>query len=124
MLLYTKRAHPATVEETLTPDDASRILNELVEANTKSFSLGLCLLPTAKVEAIHAQFQNPQDRLTHIIIAFLKQAEPRPSWRAIVNALRSPSVDLTALAGKLKAAHFPDSTSKCDVAPGTTGMSQ
>ncbi|CAI8044591.1 hypothetical protein GBAR_LOCUS24716, partial [Geodia barretti] len=107
-------------EATLTPDDASDVVDELVEANTKSFPLGLFLLPTAKVEAIHAQFKNPQDRLTHIIIEFLKQAEPRPTWRAIVNALRSPSVALTALARKLEAAHFPDSTSTCYVAPETT----
>ena len=123
MLFYAKcSSHPAT-EETLTPDDASDVVDELVEANTKSFQLGLFLLPTAKVEAIHAQFKNPQDRLTHIIIEFLKQAEPRPTWRAIVNALRSPSVALTALAKKLEAAHFPDSTSTCYVAPETTGMS-
>ena len=65
MLFYVKRSHPATVEPTLTPDDASGIVDELVEASTKSFPLGLFLLPTAKVEAIHVQVHNPQDRLTH-----------------------------------------------------------
>ena len=94
-----------------------------MEAKTKSFSLGLRLLPTSKVEAIHVQFHNPQERLTHIIIEFLKQAEPRPTWRVIVNALRSPSVALTALARKLEASHFPDFTSTCNVALGTSGMS-
>ena len=62
------------------------------------------------VEAIRATYQQPKDRLLHIIIAFLQQAETRPTWRAIIDALKSPVVGLTALARRVEAAHFPDPT--------------
>ena len=69
------------------------------------------------------KYQDPKDRLYHIIIAFLSQAEPRPTWRVIVDALRSPVVNLTALAERVEAAHFPDLTAARDVVPETTGKS-
>ena len=75
------------------------------------------------VEAIQATNQQPKDRLLHIIIAILRQAEPRPTWRAIVDALKSPVVGLTALARRVEAAHFPDLTAARDVGAETTGMS-
>ena len=75
------------------------------------------------VEAIQATYQQPKDRLLHIIIAFLQQAEPRPTWRAIVDALKSPVVGLTALAKRVEIAHFPDPTATRDVVAETTGMS-
>ena len=74
------------------------------------------------VEAIQATYQQPKDRLLHIIIAFLNQTEPRPTWRVIVNALKSPVVDLTALASRVEAAHFPHPTATRDVVTDTAGM--
>ena len=74
------------------------------------------------VEAIQATYQQPKDRLLHIIIAFLRQTEPRPTWRAIVDALKSPVVGLTDLARRVEAAHFPDPNSTRDVVTETSGM--
>ena len=96
------------MDETLTPDDAGKILEELLPAQNKSYELGLVLkLPPHEVEAIHSQYQNPQDRLLHVIIAFLKQTEP--TWRVIVKALRCHVVNLPDLARRVEAAHYPDS---------------
>ena len=75
------------------------------------------------VDAILIKYQDQKDRLYHIIIAFLGQAEPRPTWRVIVGALRSPVVNLTALAERVEAAHFPDLTAARDVVPETTSKS-
>ena len=75
------------------------------------------------VEAILNKYQDPKDRLYHIILAFLGQAEPRPTWRVIVDALRSPVVNLTALARRVEAANFHDLTAARDVVPETTGKS-
>ena len=112
-------AAPA-VDETLKSDDVSEILDELVEAQNHSYRLGLKLLPTYKVEAIHRQYQDPEDRLLHIFLAFTKQIQPRPTWRVIVEALRSPSVNLPTLAARVEAAHFHETH---DVVPKpTTGM--
>ena len=71
------------------------------------------------VEAFRNTYQDPKDRLYHIILAFLRQAEPRPTWRVIVDALRSPLVNLTALAERVEAAHFPDHTATRPPLPAT-----
>ena len=120
---YYSNAAPA-VHDTLQPDDARIILEALLDAQNHSFMLGLMLnLPVREVEAIFTKHSDPHDRLVHIIIAFLRQAEPRPTWRVIVGALRSPIVNLTALARRVEAAHFPDLTATRDAVPETTGKS-
>ena len=94
----------------LTPDDAETILDELFEAQNQSLMLGLALkLPLHEVEFIHLHYQNPKDCLIHVIVAFLEQAEPRPTWRDIVEALRSHAVNLPGLAWRVEEAHCPDS---------------
>ena len=99
--------------ETLTPDDAVDVLEEILPAQNKSYELGLKLkLPQCEVESIHSEYLKPRSRLLHIIIGFTNQTEPRPTWRVIVEALKSPAVDLPALAQKVEAAHCPGSISK------------
>ncbi|CAI8019116.1 hypothetical protein GBAR_LOCUS11514 [Geodia barretti] len=109
------------VDETLESDDVTEILDELVEAQNHSYVLGLKLLPQYEVEAIHCRYQDPLDRLLHILFVFTRQIQPRPTWRVIVEALRSPSVNLPALAARVEAVHFLDSTATRDVVPKTTG---
>ena len=114
---YTNTA--PTGDDKLHPDDAVNILEELLDAQNESRTFGLKLnLPVDEVEAIFTKYSDPRDRLLHIILAFLRQAEPRPTWRVIVDALRSPIVNLTALARRVEAAHFPDLAAARDVAPG------
>ena len=98
------------VDETLRPEDAWKILDELVpDAQNHAHLLGLAMnVNPHDVEAIQATYQQPKDRLLHIIMAFLKQTEPRPTWRVIINALRTQTVNLPHLAASLEAAHFPD----------------
>ena len=120
-IFYTDAA--PTGDDTLHEDDAVNILEALLEAQNRSFELGLKLkLPVYEVEAICERYSNPRDRLLHIILAFLRRAEPRPTWRVIVDALRSPIINLPALARRVEAAHFPDLTAARDVVPETTGM--
>ena len=100
------------------------VLEELLPAQNKSYELGLKLkLPQHVVEAIHSKELPPDKYLLTVLIKFLQQAEPRPTWRVIVEALRSPAVNVPALARRVEASHFPDPTSTCDVVPETTGMS-
>ena len=97
------------------------MLEELLDAQNQSYTLGLKLgLPLADVEAIHLAHTNSRDRLLRIIITFLKQEQTGPTWRVIVDALRNPVVNLSALAKRVEAAHFPDTTSTRDVVPETT----
>ena len=105
--------YPApAVHETLTPDDTVDLLEELLPAQNKSYELGLKFkLPQSEVESIHSTYFKPRNRLLHTLIEFTNQAEPRPTWMVIVEALRSPAVNLPALARRVESAHFPDSTS-------------
>ena len=99
------------MDETLGPEDAGKILEELLDAQHQSHLLGLMInVNPHDVEAIQMTYQQPKDRLLHIIIAFLNQTQPRPTWRVIINALRSQIVNLPHLATSLEAAHFPDTT--------------
>ena len=110
-VLYSFYAAPDTDKE-LKPDDACRILEEILDAQNQSSFFGLRLgLPVRVVEAIHSRYQEPKERLLHVIFKFLNQAEPRPTWRVIVNALRSPVVNLPRLAKTMEEAHFPQPTS-------------
>ena len=112
------------MDETLTPEDARNILEELLEAQNSAHLFGLMIsVKPRDVEAIQTMYQQPKDRLLHIILKFLNQEEPRPTWRVIVDALRTNTVNLPRLATRLEAAHdIPDSTSTPDVVPETTGM--
>ena len=95
----------------MTERDAAAVLEALLPAQTQSYLLGMELkLEIHEIEAIHTKYLDPRDRLLHIILAFLRRAEPRPTWRVIVDALKSPAVNLTALAERVEAAHFPDPT--------------
>ena len=75
-----------------------------------------------ELEAISKMYQDPKERFYQIILAFLRQVEPPPTWRAIVNALRSPIVNLIPLAKRVEAAHFPDPTASRNP-PTTSGQS-
>ena len=97
-------------------------------AQNDSFELGLKLgLDTYCVEAIHKEHSEPRKRLLHTVIKALKQSDPPPTWRTIIEALKSPAVKQLQLAKALEAAHFPDPTSTRDVPsenpePDTTGQ--
>ena len=102
----------------LAPEDAVDILEKLLPAQNKSYELGLKLkLQQHEVEAIHMKYSDPRECLLQIIITFLRKVDPRPTWRVIIQALRSPVVDLPTLARRVEAAHFPDdmTTSKFSV---------
>ena len=109
-----------TGDETLNADDVAGMLDELLEAQNQSYVFGLKLkLPLHLVDAIHSTHLTPKDRLLHVLIEFTKQTD-RPTWRVIIDALRSPAVNLPNLAEKVEAAHLPDPTSTRNVASQAT----
>ena len=97
----------------LTQEDAPDIVEELHEAQNHTFSLGIMLkLKISEVEAIESRYPEPKERLLHIIIAFFRQTKTKPTWKVIVNALKTHLVNLQKLAEKLEAAHLPKTTRK------------
>ena len=91
------------------------VLEEILEVKNKSFQFGLKLrLETHIVESIHKQYSDPEERLLYILIEVLKQVEPCPTWKLIIDALRSPTINFPQLADKLekKYCKFPDPSKK------------
>ena len=92
----------------LQPADVAEILEELLPAQNKSYELGLKFkLPRHELESINKQHSEPKMRLLQVIYHLLDQVEPPPTWRTIVDALRSPLVDLPQLAKSVEEAHLP-----------------
>ena len=104
----------AADEDILTPDDAMNVCEEIVEAQNKSFNIGLKLkLQYHIVEGIHSdvRYKEPFDRLLHVVIEASKQIDPGLTWGVIVDALRSPGVNLQNLAKKIAHKHCPEKIS-------------
>ena len=87
----------------LTRGDVETVVKELLEVQDLSRVIGLQLkVPRRIVADIHKRYTNPKDRLYYVLVEFLKQVEPRPTWSAIVDALRSPAVNLQYLAQRIQ----------------------
>ena len=90
----------------LPQETAVEILEELLPAKNKSLFLARKLkIPDHTVEAIEKQYIDSQERLYHVIVEFVKQVEPRPTWRIITDALRSSIVNLPRLAKEIERRH-------------------
>ena len=86
----------------LSQDDVPDVACEILDVRTKSDLFGRVLkLPAATVESIHQQYSNPQDRLFHIIDELVKQVEPPPTWRVILEALRNPTITMVTITSLL-----------------------
>ena len=110
-----------TGDDTLKPDDAVHILEEILPAKNHSYVLGLKLgLPKHVVDGILSKKMEPEESLLEVISEFLNQVGSRPTWRVIVDALRSPVVRQHQLANEVEAAHFPDATAIREVVPTST----
>ena len=108
-------------DETLKPDVAVHILEEILPAKNHSYVLGLKLeLPKHVVDGIHSRELKPEGYLLEVISEFLNEVGSRPTWRVIVDALRSPVVRLNQLANEVETAHFPDATAIREVVPTST----
>ena len=109
-LVYLDSFAAPAGQETLKQGDLGEIVETILDAKDKAYELGLKLkLRPIDVKSICRTHQDPQDRLTAIIEYLLKQVEPRPTWRLIVDALRSHLVNLPRLAEEVVAKHFPHS---------------
>ena len=92
----------------LNEDDVPDVVCEILDVQTKSDKFGRVLkLPRATVESIYEKYGDPQDRLFAVIDGFVQQAEPPPTWKVIVKALRHPLIGLPQLAQGIEGKHCP-----------------
>ena len=101
-----------TGKKILTPHHVVEVVETILPAQSKYREIGVMLgLPTHVLDAIDHKFHNhgQPDRLLQVILMFLKQTEI-PTWRLIIDALRSPTVNFLQLAKEVETAHFHNST--------------
>ena len=95
--------HTATATE-LTEGDLKSVLNEIHEARVRAYFVGLNLkIPTDKLESIKSQYGDNLEQLLYVIMEFLRQTNPKPTWWDIVGALKSPLVGMPELAEEIQA---------------------
>ena len=87
------------MDDPLTPGDAQKVHSKLTEAAPRAAELGERLgLRTERINN-HSQEEN---QLYNVIVEFLGQPETKPTWRVILEALRSDEVNLPALAKEIE----------------------
>ena len=84
-------------------DDLSTVLEELHEARTKWYCIGLKLkVPVDTLDSIKAQSDNPSECLLQALKHWLKMVDPKPTWQVLVDALRSHLVEEHQLANTIE----------------------
>ena len=80
------------------------LLNELHTVRANWYSIGLQLdIPHTTMDCLKQNHSDPSDLMREVLKYWLDTAvDPRPSWEAVVAALRSPVVDKKCIAEKLE----------------------
>ena len=87
----------------LSEADLGTVLNEVFDVRAKWYNIGLGLrVPAGTLDAIRGRFDDPADCLRETLREWLRQAAPQPTWRALVEALRSRAVGEQQLARALE----------------------
>ena len=90
-------------DKILSQDDVPDVVCEILDVRTKSDKFGRVLkLPKATVDSVYQQYSDPQDRLFAVLDEFVKQVEPPPTWRVILEALRNPLIGQHRLAQEIE----------------------
>ena len=80
------------------------LLNELHTVRANWYLIGLQLdIPHTTLDCLKQNHSDPSDLMREVLKYWLDTAvDPRPSWEAVVAALRSPVVDKKCIAEKLE----------------------
>jgi len=81
-------------------------VNSEVTAVTDWHSLGIALkLSPSTLEQIGANYKDPARCMTEVLVTWLRQHQTPHSWKSLVSALMSPTVNRTDVAQKIAAVH-------------------
>lgn len=94
--------------DTLSAMDPKQVFEEIKEAKTKTFRLGVKLgLPISTRRRINSTRLSPDDCLLKTLEEYMKMMNPKPSWGGIATALSSKFVGLPELANRIGGTHCP-----------------
>ena len=93
----------------LSVDDLPTVQRTLYEVKTEWYNLGLELgLRVATLDSIDARYNSdPSQCFRQFLKEWLKGVNPLPTWQAMVNALKSPTVAQPRLAQQIETALQP-----------------
>ena len=87
----------------LTSDDLGCVLEGVLDTAAQWYNLGLKLkVRTGKLNSIRTEFNTPEDQLREMLNAWLTTGD-NPSWKTLIDALRSRTVGGSQLAAVLEA---------------------
>ncbi len=94
------------METALSEKDLIVVLKATHSGRNKWYNIGLELgVESHTLDSIGDRFDDPTDCLREVIKQWLKGVSPQPTWRALVDALRSCVVGEEKLASELEAKH-------------------
>ena len=113
------------LEKRLNKDDATDIVRHLLDVQSKAKTLGRLLkVPKSIIDVTPQSTSDPQAPLFHIIDECLKQVDPIPTWRLILNGLRDPLIGEHSLALEIEVSLTMTSSSTLPGAhPSSTSVS-
>ena len=91
----------------LTSDDLGCVLVEILDVSADWYDLGLQLkVRIGKLKSIWTEFSAPKHQLREMLNAWLTTGD-NPSWRTLIDALRSRMVGASQLAAVLETKYCP-----------------
>ena len=90
----------------LTVNDLKKVLNSLWEARAKWMDIGIQLdMKVPSLQAINQNHNEVGSCLRVMLTDWLNQIDPPPTWEALVDALKTPTVGCAQLAGTIEKTH-------------------
>ena len=91
----------------LTAKDLWKVQNILWEVCEKWFDIGIQLkLEPNNLNKIEANFKTVEECCRKMLLTWLSQVDPKPTWAALVEALKSPPVKCEYVARKIELEHL------------------
>ena len=96
-------------------DDLVCVLEEILDVAADWYDLGLQLkVRIGTLKSIRTEFSAPKHQLREMLNAWLTTGD-NPSWKTLIDALRSRMVGASRLAAALETKYCPDERTEMDV---------
>ena len=96
-------------------DDLGCVLEEVLDVAAQWYNVGLKLkVRTGRLNSIRAEFNTPEDQLREMLNTWLTTGDS-PSWKTLIDALRSKMVGASQLAAALETQYCPVERTESDI---------